>query len=201
MNYWMNLKEICTGKIITATAVWIFIVPAMTKIFNLLESNTTLFETINIIAPYSIIILYFSAMAFFLASITYIVFCPELIKKYNSYTEYATEGKNQINLSNSLKNLNDKSSKILIDKLKNNITRALPADIDAKKSTTIVFGKTPISYTFKNEDITDVFWAVYEYYTGTAVVAQIIIGLFLSVGFALLTFILFSNLFLVIKSL
>ena len=200
MNQWIILKDICTGKMIASTSIWIFIVPAVTKVFNLIESSTPVIGGVNLVAPQNLIILYFSAIAFFLSSLIYTLFCPDLIKKYSSFTDYQSEGKNEVNLTYSLKHLNGKSSKQLFDKLEKNIERASPDDVNKSLDATISIGKQPLSFTFKKEYLSEVYWTIYEYFSGYSIYAQIISWVLLVIGFILLAFILFANLYLVVLS-
>lgn len=65
MNSWSTIKELSTGKLITSTSIWIFLVPAITKMGNVTEEYMNSVFSISIVSSFSLLCLYFSAIAFF----------------------------------------------------------------------------------------------------------------------------------------
>ena len=117
MKTWGVIKQLCSGKLAASTAVWIFIVPAIVKISQTIENESVIYG-VELVAPHSLIYLYFSAVAFFISNILYIIACPSLIKEVRNYNTFCSLGYTVFDLSNSTENVKGYDAKKLVERIK-----------------------------------------------------------------------------------
>ena len=200
MNTWGVIKQLCSGKLVASTAVWIFIVPAIVKISQVIEVKSVI-NGVELVAPHSLIYLYFSAVSFFISNILYIVACPNLIKEVRNYNAFCSLGYTVFDLSNSTENVKEATAKKLIYKIKKEVESATPDEIDSSEhqtqTLTIGLKNEPQAFTFKVNDLPVVFNLVYNFNLGRLYGMQLLCWMFLSIGLGLLAFLLINNLFVV----
>jgi hypothetical protein len=190
---WITLKSIASAKIVASTAVWVFLVPAIVKITNLLNDTITGQSNIGLeFAPFSIVLLYFSALSFFLGSICYHIFCPNIIKITDSFSSFVNEGMDSHNLSMSLRALNKKSTVELINNLRQNADEASMDDINNNNYFTIISAHNN-SINLKLNQLSSVFWIVYEFISTRKNFGRHLTSIFFLLGIILLSIIFIRN--------
>ena len=201
MNTWGIIKQLCSGKLIASTSIWIFVVPVIVKVYQGLNSGILL-NGLEIIAPQSLIYLYFSAVAFFISNVLYIMLCPNLIKMVNHYSEFISLGCTAFDLSNSTNNVKKSTAKRLILRIKKEVESATGEDIDSTNIQTLTLtvgaAKEPQAFTFNEINLPIVFSIIYEFNLEKLWLVQSICWLFLSTGLGLLAYLLGINLFIVL---
>lgn len=115
-QYWSSQRAIANSKVVKSSAIWLFVVPLAAKTLESLNGPlvfTVFSEEIKLTTslPFSWQMLFFSAVFFTTASIVYSVFCPELVKRYVSYTEFEADGKSRLQIIRALRTIswNEKS--------------------------------------------------------------------------------------------
>jgi len=200
MNTWEVIKSLCSGKLLASTSLWIFIVPAVVKLTQSIDGGIY-FNGVTLVAPQSLIYLYFSAIAFFISNILYIIACPSLIKKVGHYSEFLSMGCTVFDLSNSTNRVNEKDAKSLIAKIKGEVESSTPKEIDSSKhnNLTLTVGndKKPQAFTFNDDALPVVFNFIYNFNLSRLWFMQLLCWAFLFIGLALITFLLISNLLVV----
>lgn len=199
MKTWIVLKDLSNSRLIYSSSIWIFVVPAVAKFSGEIGGLWVDENIFEFAVPYSFYLLYFSAVAFFLGSVVYLVFCPEIIKKINSYSDFLQEGMTVCNLNESLKKVSEEKSKKLIEVLRKEAGSATPEEIDEFRVLTLSSGQRPITFSFEKEKISVVFWLIYRFHQEQRVAAQTICWLAFSIGIVLVFSILFLNLVYVVR--
>ncbi|GIU46350.1 hypothetical protein TUM4438_21950 [Shewanella sairae] len=199
MKFWESIKTASLSKISAGSTIWIFLVPAIVKISNGIGIHVVNDYKLQIVAPQSFVLLYFSAMSFFLALMVYILFCPSLIKKTNSFDDFNSLGMNEYNLSSTISNLSANKSKELISDIKENLGMPSPEIIDKEEYKIIKVGKEGTPILIQSEKIPQAYWIVREFHNARLPLVQLISILLYITGILILIYILFSNLFLVIN--
>ena len=191
---WIIIKSISNTKILASTGIWIFLVPAFIKTSNLLNDSLSgqYFASVQL-APFSILLLYFSAFAFFLGSILYYIFCPRLIKLTDSFKDFESEGMNEHNLTKSLIHLDSHSAKSLISLLRKQANEATGEDIDKNNYFTIT-SSTDRSINLKKNQLSTAFWVTFEFLSEIKPIWRFLTASLFIIGFTLLTLIFIRNL-------
>lgn len=95
---WTVLSALGKSRIFKSSYFWIVLVPLVAKLFSGIE-NIIDFEifgasiSINLALPFSWQMFYFSALFIGAASLIYSMFCPEIILKYDKFSDFTDEGK------------------------------------------------------------------------------------------------------------
>ncbi|EGQ7756551.1 hypothetical protein IO707_000842 [Vibrio vulnificus] len=200
MKSWKILKELSTGKLISSTSIWIFLVPAIAKLTDFSESIVDGIYPVNFVSPTSLVLLYLSAVSFFLASLIYIARCPSFIKQFDNYLDFEEKKMSIININSSLTSASDKDTKTIIEELNNNVDKATTEEIDSSCVLTIISGKERSSFSFNKDKLPMVFWPIYGYHLGSRCFAQFFCWLFYIIGFSIMIYIFVSNFIVVINS-
>lgn len=95
---WTHLNSLGRNKILKSSYVWIVVVPVVAKLFSVLEETLTFTIlnaeiTLKFALPFSWQMLYLSAVFFGIGSLIYSRFCPEIVAKYDSLSDFTAEGK------------------------------------------------------------------------------------------------------------
>ncbi|WP_143056828.1 hypothetical protein [Loktanella sp. DSM 29012] len=96
---WEALKAILDNRIIASTNIWVFLLPALMVITEKFPVELSLFPfgsqsplIITLEVPYNFFLLYFAAIAFFLARLLYILRCPQFLRQYGTATAAINSG-------------------------------------------------------------------------------------------------------------
>jgi hypothetical protein len=94
---WSSMKVLGKSKVIQTSYLWLFFVPLAAKaLANIPEQIFIPFYgetlTIKLSLPFSWKAFYASAVCFSTASLIFNVFCPAVIKKYDTFTDYEQKG-------------------------------------------------------------------------------------------------------------
>jgi len=157
MFSWNNVRGLSNAKIVSSTAIWVFLVPAFIKVFNSIDNNYVAVEL-----PFSFLVLYFSGVSFFLGAVIYNLFCPGLVKDFDGYASFKSDGQGCYSIDRYLMSVNDCCSIKLKEELISNVGEASSVEIDSSNIGCINIGKNNHVYSFNNEQLGDVFWIVYH---------------------------------------
>lgn len=198
---WRSAGSISNAKIIASTSVWIFIVPMLLKIIDVV--NNDLSQSLFILSrvPDSFIALYLSGVAFFLGSIVYYLSAPRIILDYKSFSEYQNKGAGAYSLDEYVSDLSERDSKELRAKLVENVEEASASDIDNSMVSCINIGVDKLVFNYSSSDLKGVFWVVYHYFLGKSKVFCFFSLLFHILGFVGLSYLFFYNLAIVLSNL
>lgn len=163
MPKWDLVRGISSNKIIISTSIWVFIVPAIMKTADILNTNIQGNEFDFITLPLTFSILYFSGVSFFLGATIYNLFCPNLIKDNDSYSAFSNKGGNCFCLEAYINTICTSDSTKLKHLLVANVGEASPNNIDNGNYYCIALGKNKDMFTFEKEKLSDVFWVIYHF--------------------------------------
>lgn len=90
---WSSLSGIGNSKLIRSFNIWFVVIPLAAKALESMEGSIGLgfFEPpllISMTLPFSLKALYLATLFFTAANIFYMIFCPQIIKSYNSYSDF-----------------------------------------------------------------------------------------------------------------
>ncbi|WP_394388818.1 hypothetical protein [Shewanella woodyi] len=199
MRLWESIKAASQSKISAGSAIWIFLVPAIVKVSNGIGVHDVNTYEFQLVAPQSFLLLYFSAMAFFLALIMYVLFCPDLIKKTNSFDDFNNLGMDEYNLSMTLRCLGRNESSKISAEIKGSLGMPSTEMIDKELYKIIKVGKEGTPILIRCEQLMQAYWIVREFHNERLPLFQIVSIVLYAAGVFMLMYILFSNLFLVIN--
>ncbi len=100
---WSKIEFLGKNKYLTSSYAWVGIVPICTILFKKIDQIAIHNITLNLKLPFSWHIFYFSALSFAVGKTLYSIFCPELLRKYNNFSDYLSDGKKDITLRYYLK--------------------------------------------------------------------------------------------------
>ncbi|MGB5321475.1 hypothetical protein [Lutimonas sp.] len=100
---WSILWSISNSKIVRSSYVWFVLVPVIARILNNIERILT-FQilnekiTITMELPFYWQLFFFAATFFSLANLVYIFRCPDILKKYQAFSDFQKEGQTSFQL-------------------------------------------------------------------------------------------------------
>ncbi len=197
---WNKLRKINSSKIINSMYIWIFIVPIIVKVFEAMNGGIYDFvmfeETIKIKLelPFSLIIFYFSAIAFAIGNLIIVFKCPLIIQENDSYNTYESSGKK-------LKQLKEYIEDIGYDwgKLANEIDEQIDKRFDVHK--TISSWENKAKAEEEKENPKNYFWQIYDEAKESNTTFRFFGGLSYLIGFTLLAIVLIQNFIFIVKTL
>tara|TARA_Y100000588_G_scaffold83247_1_gene87806 strand:- start:868 stop:1476 length:609 start_codon:yes stop_codon:yes gene_type:complete len=199
MMQWDTIKSLAVSKIGTGSAIWIFIVPAIAKVSEMTGATLHSFD-LEIIAPQSMLLLYFSSLAFFLGTLIYQIMCPSLIKDTNNYLDFEHSGQNEFNLSQSVSKLKEENAQEFINQIKKDIEMPTPDEISKSKVLLIDAGETRSKSTLiRPDDLPKAYWITRNFHNQAHSKSRSLSCLLFGSGFLMLSYILITNLIIVIK--
>lgn len=198
MLSWLTLKGVYDLNIIKGSAIWIFLVPALVKIFNVVNISESINASDVFFNSYVLFCLYFSALSFFIGSILFKVRCPSLNKDIKGYDAFLSKGMSIYNISGYINELGKRDAILYKNILIKEVFFAKPDDIDNDKTFTIERADKKLCYTFHKDDLNIVFWSLYVFSSKTHKVSQFFCWFFLFLGFSGLLLVLLKNLLAVI---
>ncbi len=197
MKSWCVFKQLADSKLIVSSSMWIFLVPVIAKLLDLTGDFFLLPESV-VIFPFTLYFLYFSAIAFFLGYLVYVVFCPSFVKKLDGYNDFLDSGFKIHKINESISNVESNKAELLKRNIKCKID---PASSDAiEKVFTLTIGREPLNFTFEKESMDVVFWLVYDHHLGSNWFAQAVCWFFFGLGYLMLSIIFFTNFYYVVKN-
>lgn len=204
MIQWSNIRFLGNSKLVKQNYIWIFLVPIL---FKLLSSSETPIQFINIniftVLPFSWTLLYYSALAFALGNLLYLIFCPQIIQRYSDYSEFRAAGYCMTHLNKFINELfnNGKSIReLLINKLTSLSDKTPPKEIDDGKTSVIEIKENDKAYNINNTFESDLFWYAYEKSDEIKKIPLILSNICFLAGFVCLAIIFLKNLALVISN-
>ncbi len=95
---WSSLNKVGQSRTLTSSYIWIIVIPVLVRFLSKIEHVFTFkfFGTsisLDMSLPFSWEILYFSAILFGLGNLLYTAFCPELVSRYDTLSDFQNEGK------------------------------------------------------------------------------------------------------------
>jgi len=107
---WSSQRAMANSKIVKSSAIWLVVVPFAAKglasIDNIIE--LTIFNgsfKISTVLPFSWQLLFFSACFFTLAGIVYSIYCPNIIKLYENFSQFEADGKSRLQINSALREI------------------------------------------------------------------------------------------------
>lgn len=95
---WSNFNALGQSKIVKSSYVWTFVVPVAAKLLSAIPEGA-IFQIgssglkFALGVPFSWEMIYYASLSFATATLIYEVFCPEIVKRYSRYSDFAGEGK------------------------------------------------------------------------------------------------------------
>lgn len=90
---WYSIKFLPDNKFVKSVAIWLFILPSLSKTFKNL--------------PFSWYSLFFAALCFAIANMIYMIKCPAIIKNHISFVGFVGDRKTSIHLKEYQKEIKD----------------------------------------------------------------------------------------------
>ena len=104
---WLSLSAFSKSTLVRSMAYWLFITPIAAKAFasiNKLDLTTIGFNGyVEFALPFSWTVFFFSALFFSIGNFIYTLKCPEIIKDYQHFDDYASKQKSTHYLIESFK--------------------------------------------------------------------------------------------------
>lgn len=107
---WTSQRALANSKIVKASYIWLLLVPLLARTLNTLNEtvNFTIFGaqiSLSTSLPFSWQLLFLAACSFSIANILFSIFCPELIKSYENFSEFESHGKTRMQINTALKSI------------------------------------------------------------------------------------------------
>lgn len=98
ISTWTHLNNLGRNKTLRSSYLWIVIVPLAAKMLSAIESPLELIIlnariNLNLSLPFSWQLFYFSSLLIALGSLIYSIFCPDIIKNYDKFSDLTDQGK------------------------------------------------------------------------------------------------------------
>lgn len=183
---WEKLNAIREAKFIRSMYVWIFAVPVLAKLFQTVEDVVYLtvfrhvFE-VHLSLPFSWQVFFWCAVSFGLANILALIFAPNIIKENKSYSDFQVAGKGE-------EHLGQYTSEIKALELYRPFSRERPA-----------FESYAVMQDDYREHLRKTFWELYNEANQKRFRIRIVCTVCYTLGFSLLAWLLFSNIFWVVR--
>jgi hypothetical protein len=107
---WSLSKNLAESKVVKSSFIWLFIVPVAARTLSSLDDviDLTMFGAsmqITTSLPFSWQLLFLAACCFTVANILYSVFCPDILKQYQSFSEFKEHSKTLLQVNGAMKNM------------------------------------------------------------------------------------------------
>lgn len=192
---WSLIKGLSNTKLVASTSLWVFLSPIIVK----LGVNDGFLLGDVVFSGYSIYFLYFSAVSFFLGFFLYCLFCPPVVKEFESYAQFSDKGMTVDGLSSLVSQMGRSYSNSLFLVLEQKVGRATPEEIDGAVAETVSIGSEPKNFTFHRGRLNSVFWCVHDFSDGVGLIPWLFCLLFYVTGFLFLAILMGMNFFLVLE--
>lgn len=95
---WDDLNRFGKNRILQSSYVWLFVVPIAARALSVISDPLVLTGIsegfrIRMTLPFSWHLFYFSAVVVSIAGLIYMLMCPELIQRFNTFAEFRSEGR------------------------------------------------------------------------------------------------------------
>lgn len=95
---WDDLSRLGRSRVLQTSYLWLFIVPVAAKALSLVSDPLVLSGlsedlVIDLTLPFSWKLFYLSAVLVAVASVIYTVRCPEIIRRFGTFSEFHSEGR------------------------------------------------------------------------------------------------------------
>ena len=95
---WSAFNALGRNRIVRSSYIWATLVPVLAKMLSSISRDFKLpiFSLdIRLVlgVPFTWEILYYSSVCFAIATLVYAVFCPDIVKRYDKYSDFQAEGK------------------------------------------------------------------------------------------------------------
>jgi hypothetical protein len=100
---WARLGWLSSRKFISSSSFFLFFVPALAKILSDMPESIrvplTGYELVlHLQLPFSWIILFFSALFILIGNTIFYMYCPPIVRKYESFSAYTAAGRSSLDL-------------------------------------------------------------------------------------------------------
>jgi len=105
---WSNQRAMANSKLVKSSAIWLIVVPFFAKGLASLDNviELTIFNgtfKVSTVLPFSWQLLFFSACFFTLAGIIYSIYCPNIVKLYENFSQFEADGKSRLQINSALR--------------------------------------------------------------------------------------------------
>lgn len=123
---WPTLRVVGQSRVLRSSYVWLILVPIAARFVNQLNSPLSIdlwgqAHSLHLGLPFSWYCFYAAALAFSVASLSYMVFCPEMVKSFGSFRDFYQEGNGARRLSAYYFGLSEQGRSLLLTSTANQI--------------------------------------------------------------------------------
>ena len=203
--FWSALNRLGRNRLLRSSWVWLILVPVLAKFLLKIgpEIDIPLWDftlTITLALPFSLKMLYFTAVSFAIASFIYSSRCPPIVRDYDRFSDFREEGKGGPQLISALFPL------VFRPKLFINRTRQvlfvqsfltkfdeLSDDCHAEDDQQSTLYERLSGAQIPEEEQANAFWAVRDYADRSSPLARLLCGIFYLSAFAFAFRVLWQN--------
>ena len=100
---WSSLRALGTNRVVKSAYIWLVLVPIAGKFLSAVNdvADFQIFGTqvsVHLSLPFSWKIFFFGALAFTLGNAIWQFCCPEIVRKYSSYSDFITQGRTVLDI-------------------------------------------------------------------------------------------------------
>jgi hypothetical protein len=206
---WSRLTELGSSRILRSSYLWFLAVPPLASLVSKLgpDVHLDLFGSawvLRLDLPFSWKIFYFAAAAFAIATSIFFLRCPEIVRRYSTYTQFESEGKGSRQIRDYFL---DFLARRRLDQLSGVLVTNYLAEFAmeySKEAEQEELGKRTIEdkdslldlvmeSTPRSMNVTDAFWYVHRVSDSANPLSAMACGLFFLLGFVLISVVLVQN--------
>ena len=95
---WSRLTEVGNSRVLRTSYFWFFAVPPLASLLSRIGTEHTIHAfgsswVLHLDLPFSWKVFYFAAAAFALGTSIFALRCPEIVRRYDSFAQFTSEGK------------------------------------------------------------------------------------------------------------
>lgn len=206
---WRSIAALQNSKGVQAVAIWFIITPIAAKFLRTKLAEEYFLGTA---LPFSLVVFYISATAFFVSTILYTLWCPKIIRSYRTWSEFENSEGSYESLvpwvTEVLDELPDERLRLLIARqvkmgnleLHDEADRTIPATGPAWERAIADYGAALRSAKITTKGLNDIFSAARREADAIRPIKRWIITAFLVIGLAAIGVVLFQNAYYVYES-
>lgn len=188
---WSKLRGFGESRVLKSSYFWIAFVPLMAKIFRYINTIKIEFIKLDLELPFSWQMFFWGAFFASIANLIYAIKCPEIVKKFENYSEFEKSGRGNQQLLNEFALVYDKSNHFILDEFR----REFCEEDDEYMAT----GSIP-KLIIRQDCLKNAFWYVHEYSNNLEEGYRFLCMLSYSLGFCFFSFVLIQNIWFVISN-
>jgi hypothetical protein len=209
---WTSLSSLGKAKVFKSSYLWVVVVPIIAKLFKGIEDIVSINAfgvqwSLTIGLPFSWKIFYFASFSIGLGMIVYALRSPEMIRKFNNYSEFLNDGKTPYQVREYfIKHINSEKFgydlKYRVVLFLQEFTKAgtLSQDVINKWSTNKDLVGVVFKYQVETSKAIDAFWFTQDAFNTSNVYSRNLCLILFSFGSILFSYVLFENFIYVFQS-